>query len=296
MGRTSLRTFVVVTSALLIAAIRTGNAETPDHLKCFGVRDQRAQSNVRFDFTLTPQAGSPFPVEQHCTAKSRARSICIPVAKTSISPTPFPAPGGTPAGFTVCYAAKCPKETDVTFGVTDQIGGTGPLLAKERSQQRDLCVPAVTGSPTTTLPPVCGNDVIEPGEICDGTNAGACASDGLECLACQSCCAADGGQCKFSDGIEIPCCHSSCTILSANSGVWGPARPARPSPCAARRPSAAAPWDTAAFRSASRAPPTPIAVSACATPRPAAAAPEGGQTRSSTPRVAAPVARAIARA
>jgi len=221
-----LRCLAAALGALLAAAgVRVAGAQTLDHLKCFRVKDERASSNVRYEFDLTPLPTSPFAVERRCTAKAKARSICIPVAKTSVSPAPFPAPVGAPASVTVCYTARCPRETDLTFDVVDQIGGSGPLLVKSRTQRRDVCVPAVSGTgstTTTTVASTCGNGVVDPGELCEMGDP--CpAAVGYECFQCHGCCAPHSATCAFDvGGPEIPCCDGSpCIILGPHVGVCG---------------------------------------------------------------------------
>ncbi len=125
------------------------SAQVADHLKCYKVKDLRAQTNIHFTLTLTPTM-PPFTVETGCQVQSAARNVCIPVVKSSVSPPPFPAPAGAPAQVYTCYNMRCPREQNVNFNIQDQIGGSGSLLVKRRSGKRQLCVPTAPAATTTT--------------------------------------------------------------------------------------------------------------------------------------------------
>ena len=177
-NRITLRIFIAVLAVSIGPSL--ASAQVLDHLKCFRMKDQRGQTNIHYTLTLTPAAGSPFTTETGCTVRSRARTICVPVAKSAISPSPLPTPAGPPAEVHVCYDARCPREQDVTVNVLDQLGGTGPVLVRQHAQRRQLCVPAPSGPP----PVFCGNGVLDPGEECDPPDVHNCHDLGF-CLDCH---------------------------------------------------------------------------------------------------------------
>jgi hypothetical protein len=125
------------------------DAQTNDHLTCFGVKDSAPRA--KYQAILTTGAGS-----QSCVVKTPAKIACVPTTKSNVTPAP---PGGGPsssaASAFLCYRAKCPKSS-VTENANDQFGNRVILVKASRY----LCVPAdVTAPPpglptntTTTLP------------------------------------------------------------------------------------------------------------------------------------------------
>src|SRR5262245_11217048 len=143
------RLIVAATVCGFLAGVPLASAQTADHLKCVKVKDLRGQTNIHYTLTLTPTQ-TPFTTEVGCQVQSAARKICYPVAKSAVTPPPFQTGAGAPVGTFVCYNMRCPKEINVTTNVTDQLGGTGPVLVKQHAGKRELCVPSGAPAPTTT--------------------------------------------------------------------------------------------------------------------------------------------------
>jgi hypothetical protein len=176
-------------------------SQVADHLKCFNVSDQRAQTNLRYTLDLTPGVAG-LSVEHGCTVQSTARTLCVGVAKSDVSPVPFPTSPGLPAQALVCYRMRCPRDVNITFPLADQLGGSGPVLVKERTRKRDLCVPAnPSPTTTTTIPPSCGSSFPECGGSCP--DGGVCGPD----LSVGSCvCISPNSPC----GDTSPVCNGMC--------------------------------------------------------------------------------------
>ena len=121
-----------------------------DHLKCYKVKDLRSQTDIHYNFTLTPD-DPPFNTESGCRAQSAARMICIDVTKSAVTPPPFPAlPGAQIGNLLLCYNARCPREENATVSVNDQLGGNGQVLVKRRTAKRIVCTPVGTPPATTS--------------------------------------------------------------------------------------------------------------------------------------------------
>lgn len=72
-------------------------------------------------------------------------------------------PFGGPAGEYVCYKATCDESPPDTYPAVEDARGSHTLEGKK---VKLICLPAQQ--------PVCGNDLIEVGEDCDGIDLGAC--------------------------------------------------------------------------------------------------------------------------
>jgi hypothetical protein len=101
----------------------------------------------------------------------------------------------------------------------------------------DACVTTLMGSAaptTTTLPPVCGNGMVEPPEQCDGGPCAFASQEGCyppgdpnEC----ECCILTDGNCHPIP-FSLPCCnHAQCLVLAPALGVCVPPSCTQPSDC-----------------------------------------------------------------
>ena len=116
---------------------------TPDHLKCYKVKDTlNLAGTVDLD---TPQFGT----DPGCTI-SKAKLFCVPATKTvkqaankatKMAITPQDVSGPNP-GDRICYKIKCPTATIPDQQVTDQFGTR--TLGKFKASM--ICTPAVKGT------------------------------------------------------------------------------------------------------------------------------------------------------
>ena len=130
-------------SLLLLGLLAPAQAQLPDHLKCYSVRDSLASFNYTADL-------SGLASETGCTIKMPAKYFCVESAKTITSspPPPGASPGPIP-GRVLCYKARCPTTptTLPSSTVADQFG-IRTLTPKKTTM---LCAPEfVTGHTTTT--------------------------------------------------------------------------------------------------------------------------------------------------
>src|SRR5713226_3197712 len=133
---------------------------TPDHLKCYKVKDPAPKT------TYTADLGG-LVAEHGCKIEVPAKLECVTTSATNVSPTP-PGGGGSgrPNSFT-CYKVRCPPATVPTLPATDQFGtrtvtvGTAQLLCAPNAGPTDGGFPA-TGQTTCWD----ANDVVIP---CAGT-------------------------------------------------------------------------------------------------------------------------------
>jgi len=144
-------------AALMTWAVSAAAQLTPDHLKCYKVKDPQAKT------TYTADLGG-LVAEPGCTIKVPAITACVPATKTNVSPTPPGGGGsGTPNSF-FCYKVKCPKATLPTLTGTDQFGSrtVTPSAAKI------VCAP-LAGPPCSAPGPIgspsCSGDC-PPGLFC----------------------------------------------------------------------------------------------------------------------------------
>ena len=141
------RTLGVVTLALALAALSlalrgSAAAQTPDHLKCYKVKDALKLGGTA-DLN-TPQFGA----DAGCTV-SKAKLFCVPATKTNVAVTdkttgapisPLPVSGPTP-GDRICYKVRCPN-LPADQSVTDQFGNR--TVSKLKASL--VCTPAFKGS------------------------------------------------------------------------------------------------------------------------------------------------------
>lgn len=117
-------------------------------------------------------------------------------------------PNGGPAGEFVCYKAKCTGTFAAGTTSADQFG-THSLQAKKTQL---VCTPVDR--------PVCGDNDLDPGETCDGTQLGACTAFCLpNCTCGPPCEATTGGFCWFF-GADGDSCD---TVCSGVGGTYDPA-------------------------------------------------------------------------
>jgi hypothetical protein len=205
----------VIVTMVVALEVSIWAAATPDHLRCYKVRDAAARESYSADLTgLVPGASG-------CTIKVPGVLLCIEAAKTNLSPPP-PADGSGPsAGRFLCYKVKCPRAALASVPWTDQFGtrAVTPKVSKL------VCAPELaTPTTTTMLPPspcsaeatpctgacgtgVCGAHCGVGGLTC-ASNAGGscdtsvgCADDG-ECAPGKICISSPGVACS-----EAFCCN-----------------------------------------------------------------------------------------
>ena len=174
---------VCVVGASVAAAV------TPDHLRCYKVRDSAPRAFYAADVSgLAPGATG-------CRIAVPGQLLCVEATKTNVDPAPPGSGSGTAAGAFLCYKLKCPRSALSEITWSDQFGtrAVTPIGSKL------LCAPAVsttTSSTTTTttlLPPPC----VGEGAPC----AGACGTGicGVHCGAGENVCASNAaGSCDTS--------------------------------------------------------------------------------------------------
>jgi hypothetical protein len=107
-----------------------------DHLKCYKAREIVGPGKVQYSATLV--SGIGLNTQSGCSIRGPARLVCVPVSKTTVSPTP---PGGGPTAATsrfFCYKLKCAPGPDQTVSGTDQFGGHTFTIRRAKT----LCLPA----------------------------------------------------------------------------------------------------------------------------------------------------------
>ena len=165
----------------MLAATRPAAGQLADHLLCHRARTPQS---VSYEVDLDG-VDSRFSARD-CKVTGRLQLACVPVAKSSVRPTP-PRPDITGAALDAsytCYKVRC--RTSPTDGtVSDQFGADVPAT---RWRTELLCLPATVGGPTTTttLPPTSCEDAVDGGQC----NVGTC-PPGLEC--------------RFTSGLDRPC-------------------------------------------------------------------------------------------
>ena len=181
-------------SGLLLAALcltyaASAQAQVPDHLKCYKVRDPQARKAYTADL-------GGLVAEPGCIIKVPAVLACVPATKSNVNPTP---PGGgatgTPNAFG-CYKVKCPKATLRTIPLADQFGSRNvvPTTAKL------LCAPApAPPEPTTTT-----TSTTRPLSLCTTTTIQRCAAGPLP-NSCGPSAQCPGGQTCQTDQTSCSC-------------------------------------------------------------------------------------------
>jgi hypothetical protein len=137
----------IVALAMLAVIAAPAQAQVPDHLKCYTIKDPLALAGI-VDLD-SPQFG----LEAGCRI-SRAHLFCVPATKTVVSAmdkktgmpiSPLPV-SGPDAGDRVCYKIKCPVSPPPPppdTVATDQFGTR--TLTKFKASW--VCAPAVMGTP-----------------------------------------------------------------------------------------------------------------------------------------------------
>ena len=180
--------------ALLLAALSAGwaltaDAQVPDHLKCYKIKDPVAKVAYTADLGGSP----PFALESGCVVKMPGKLLCVQTTKTNVNPPPPGAAAGRTAHRFVCYKLKCPKATLPGVPWTDQFG-------------------------TRTLQPVvpkmlCAPEPAPPGPPCTTGGCAACGSCGDgECHLTGG-----GGGCGTIDNTPQCVSTSTCTPSMCNS-------------------------------------------------------------------------------
>jgi len=130
-----------VLAGIFVLAAAVVDAETPDHLECYRVRDSLARTTYRADLAgLAPEPG--------CVVRTPARLLCVATPKTLVTPPPPGGVEGVPAGRFLCYRVRCPRNAVVPLGVRDQFGTRD---VRPRPASTLLCAPLATT--TTTIAP-----------------------------------------------------------------------------------------------------------------------------------------------
>src|SRR5690242_4819887 len=167
-------------AATMIASVAF--AATPDHLRCYKVKDSAAKSGYSADLTgLAPGTTG-------CTIKVPGQLLCVETEKTNVTPPPAIDGSGPAAGEFLCYKLKCPRGTAAPVDWVDQFGArtVTPLTSKLVCAPRLASTTSTTTSTTTTTVPSSCSPGVE-GQACGTCGTGIC---GVHCggtgLACFS--------------------------------------------------------------------------------------------------------------
>ena len=145
-----------------LLAAYTAWADTPDHLKCYPVKDPQAKASYTADL-------GGLVAEPGCIIQVPAHLFCTQATKANVVPTPPGGPGSTgAAGRFLCYKVKCPKGTLPTIPWNDQFGSR--TLTPKNAKL--LCAPE-------TAAPTCANGGIPCTTSGTSPSCGGCA--GAEC-------------------------------------------------------------------------------------------------------------------
>lgn len=185
----------------VLADAALSQAQVPDHLKCYKVKDPAPKVEYTADLGgLAPEPG--------CLIKMPAKMVCVEATKTNVTPSPPGAPAGSPAGRFVCYAVKCPKAAAAPLPVGDQFG-TRDL---QPGRVKLLCAPAAPSTTTTTASTTTTTNGLPNGSSCSsGTQ---CSSGFCENNVCCSSSCSSSQYCSSS---------SSCTAKKSNGTSCGAA-------------------------------------------------------------------------
>jgi len=208
------RTLSAVVAAVFSIALwpGTAGAQTPDHLKCYRIKDPQRATTYTAD--LVGLAAEP-----GCRVRVPATVACVPAVKTNVVPTP---PGGGGTGVRnrfLCYKVKCPSTALPALSATDQFGSrtVTPRTATL------LCAPlapvttTTTSTTTTTIPVSCGPP--DSGGQCNGACPGTqiCLATGATSCSCfdsgVGCFFTGPGQC----GGNCQNVHDLCEVFNPRS-------------------------------------------------------------------------------
>lgn len=190
--------------ALLVTALLLPSAAAAqqDHMRCYKVKDPSAfQGTV----DIQPQIAG---AETGCAIKTRSKMLCVPAAMTITDDGGAPDTlivGATQTKSQLCYKVKCPEQIPADQAVTDPFG-TRTLTKIKPSI---VCTPAAFAAPT------CGdNDVNQDGEDCDGTAdslcPGKCKVD-CTCGVCGDGIVDPGELCDTTSAFANIACKPDCT-------------------------------------------------------------------------------------
>jgi hypothetical protein len=185
-----IRMLASIAAAAWLAA--SAWAATPDHLRCYKVKDSAAKASYSADLTgLTPGTSG-------CMIKLPGSLLCVEAEKTNVDPVPPVEGSGPSAGQFLCYKVKCPKAVVPSISWTDQFGSRqitpltsklvcAPAIAPSTSTSTSTTT-SVTGLSTTFVPPPCTPGV--EGQACGSCGSGLC---GVHCGASGLACFSNAG-------------------------------------------------------------------------------------------------------
>jgi hypothetical protein len=167
---------------VVVAPPIQAQAPTPDHLKCYTIKDPLARTRYTADL-------GGLVAEPGCKIQVPAIMACVPSTKANVTPTP---PGGGGSGIPnsyFCYRVRCKREALPTLAGQDQFG------ARTVTPTR----PAVICAPLAPTPATAG--CVEIDCPCNSVGSsitcayhGTCADPNLEpSVLCPLDCAGSGG-------------------------------------------------------------------------------------------------------
>jgi len=167
-----------------------------DHFKCYRVRGARfRRSNV----SVETQFGSL------TVAIKRPRDLCVPVDKNGEGI--FNGALGL-----MCFQVRTTPQTSKHVFTNNQFEQD----AYDIFGVRDLCVPAF-------IDPKCGDDVVGPGEVCDGSADAACPGRCNGTCTCDPFCGDDevNQQTEACDGTDDGACPGACSATCTCGPICG---------------------------------------------------------------------------
>ena len=111
---------ILLTAALATCSVAwalAANAQVPDHLKCYKIKDP-----LKAAYTADLGPSSPLPADSGCLIKVPGKLLCVDTTKTNVNPPPPGAASPGAAKRFVCYKVKCPKQALASVSWTDQFG------------------------------------------------------------------------------------------------------------------------------------------------------------------------------
>ena len=159
-------------------------AQIPDHLQCFKIKDAAAKAS--YLATITP-TDLTFPAAAGCEIKVPAKLLCVDAVKSNVTPNPPGSDDGIAGQKYLCYKTKCPK-SQPTASLTDQFG----VHAVEVKATSLVCAPVPE--------PVSCTDLTTNGDETDVDCGGSCpdCALGQDCVMDGDCASAFclGGVCS----------------------------------------------------------------------------------------------------